>query len=183
MGHDTHPLKHCSSTPLHYPLLRDSIVLWLLGLTSDERNFKWCSLPRIARILTCCHPTSSAAARAGARHEDGEGGAWSQVNAVGGHGGGRGGAHRQRYLQQVHDRLDGVAQRNHLLLGLEEGLSDLLLAAVWVLDTAPPMSKTTPVWPASAAPEANWPRLAGPRCRPGHPLTLVKPARRRTMMG
>eukprot|EP00964_Phaeocystis_antarctica_P018975 scaffold10461_cov65-Phaeocystis_antarctica.AAC.2 len=38
----------------------------------------------------------------------------------------------------------------------------------------------------SAAQEADWPRLAAPRCRPGHPLALVKPARRhpdRTLVG
>ena len=34
--------------------------------------------------------------------------------------------------------------------------------------------------------QASWPRLAAPRCRPGHPLALVKPARRhfgRTSVG
>jgi len=44
----------------------------------------------------------------------------------------------------------------------------------------PPLWKARPVWcglGASAAQEADWPRLAAPRCRPGHPLGLAKPAR------
>eukprot|EP00964_Phaeocystis_antarctica_P129653 scaffold93510_cov75-Phaeocystis_antarctica.AAC.3 len=36
------------------------------------------------------------------------------------------------------------------------------------------------IWPASAAQEARWPRLAAPRCHPGHLLSLAKPARRRS---
>ena len=33
------------------------------------------------------------------------------------------------------------------------------------------------VWPAglNASPEAGWPRMVAPRCRPGHPLAVVKP--------
>ena len=30
----------------------------------------------------------------------------------------------------------------------------------------------------ACAQEADWLRLAAPRCRPGHPLALVRPARR-----
>ena len=40
------------------------------------------------------------------------------------------------------------------------------------------MSRPSPIQPASAAQEADWPRLAAPRCRPGHVMALLKPARR-----
>jgi len=43
--------------------------------------------------------------------------------------------------------------------------------------------KTRRIWPASAAQEADWPRLAASRCQPGHPLALVKPARSRRHSG
>ena len=38
--------------------------------------------------------------------------------------------------------------------------------------------KQSPIWLASAAHEADWLRLARARCRPRHPVALVKPARR-----
>ena len=44
---------------------------------------------------------------------------------------------RGRNVEQVDDRLDRVPQSDHLFLGLEQRLPDLLLAPVRVLDAAP----------------------------------------------
>ena len=49
-----------------------------------------------------------------------------------------------------------------------------------------PMSRPSPIWPASAALESDQQGLAALGCRPGHPLALAKPARRhsgRTLVG
>jgi hypothetical protein len=46
--------------------------------------------------------------------------------------------------------------------------------------------RNTPIWPAGAAQEADWPRLAGAWSSLAQPLALVKPARRpssRTLVG